>query len=279
MPSEKVSALAQPFVSPVKCISAIVAALAGTLPASSSAVMRHCTWPAWWCETEPAVLVIAANHRSVPIATAGLSLKTDSSSGVISEPPPTPVMPTMAPTPKPLTIAIQSMGVCSGQRQTHLSRRCPATLRTLYISEKNIFVESYCRSGIWRHGADAVGSAWPGPSRSCPWSGCQTAPVTAPAKPPPVTARTGPVGASAAAPAAEGRPRAGRRRRPRLRPHRRDPGAGGERAAARPGGGHLGRQPGRRPVRGRPQEAPNSARSPTRWTSRRSPTGPSRAAG
>src|SRR6185369_16455452 len=52
---------------------------------------------------------MAANHRSVPIATAGLSLNAPISSGVISEPPPTPVSPTIAPTPKPLAMAIQSM--------------------------------------------------------------------------------------------------------------------------------------------------------------------------
>ena len=109
MPSDSVKALAQPLVMPVRCISATMPSEPGMLPASNRAVMRQCTWPALWCEIEPAVLVTAANHRSVPIATAGFSLKTDSSSGVISEPPPTPVMPTMAPTPKPLRIAIQSM--------------------------------------------------------------------------------------------------------------------------------------------------------------------------
>src|SRR3954454_16528187 len=49
----------------------------------------------------PAVLVIAAYAMSVPIAVVGLTPKRRTSSGVIREPPPMPVMPTRNPTPKP----------------------------------------------------------------------------------------------------------------------------------------------------------------------------------
>src|SRR3712207_6763703 len=49
----------------------------------------------------PTVFVIAAEARSLPTATTGLTPKTTTSSGVISEPPPIPVSPTSVPTPNP----------------------------------------------------------------------------------------------------------------------------------------------------------------------------------
>jgi hypothetical protein len=49
----------------------------------------------------PPNLVPAANSKSVPTAKAGLMPKPKISSGVMSEPPPTPVRPTMKPTTKP----------------------------------------------------------------------------------------------------------------------------------------------------------------------------------
>ncbi len=87
-------------------------------------------------------MVTAANHRSVPMATAGFSLNTDSSSGVISEPPPTPVIPTMAPTPKPLTIAIQSMTVPERRGARWTVPKEGRTLRTSYIYANYFLVES-----------------------------------------------------------------------------------------------------------------------------------------
>ena len=56
----------------------------------------------------PADLVIAAYNRSVPTATAVGNLKNNTSNGVISEPPPTPVKPTRVPTTKPETIYSKS---------------------------------------------------------------------------------------------------------------------------------------------------------------------------
>ncbi|EXI85511.1 MAG: hypothetical protein AW12_02268 [Candidatus Accumulibacter sp. BA-94] len=56
----------------------------------------------------PPALVIAAYSRSVPTAVAGWTPKTSTSSGVINEPPPTPVSPTMAPTTKPDKVNIQT---------------------------------------------------------------------------------------------------------------------------------------------------------------------------
>src|SRR5215831_10480035 len=51
--------------------------------------------------TEAKVLVTVANHRSVPTAANGATPKNSNSSGVISEPPPTPVIPTIKPVSAP----------------------------------------------------------------------------------------------------------------------------------------------------------------------------------
>ena len=126
------------------------------LPSSSSRVMRHSTWPAWWCESEPAVFVTAANHRSVPMATAGFSLKTDSNSGVISEPPPTPVMPTMAPTPNPLSIAMKSMNCpVHGLKASSPQASRAGNVLSFHMPRNNNFVGCLfligIRSGVSRH--------------------------------------------------------------------------------------------------------------------------------
>src|SRR4051794_13873624 len=60
----------------------------------------------WWIEP-PTSLVAAANHRSVPTAEAGAIPNSSTRIGVISEPPPTPVRPTMTPTPKPAKVFSQ----------------------------------------------------------------------------------------------------------------------------------------------------------------------------
>ena len=73
----------------------------GRLPAASFATMSHRTWQWRACTTPPPALVTAAYSRSVPTAVAGLTPKSSTSSGVISEPPPTPVAPTIAPTANP----------------------------------------------------------------------------------------------------------------------------------------------------------------------------------
>src|SRR4051794_12943525 len=64
----------------------------------------------------PAVLVIAAYPMSVPIAVVGLTPKRRTSSGVIRDPPPIPVMPTRKPTPKPKKTILGSMGIESCPR-------------------------------------------------------------------------------------------------------------------------------------------------------------------
>jgi len=52
--------------------------------------------------------VTAAYARSVPIAVIGFTPNTRISSGVISEPPPIPVIPTRIPTPRPKPISATS---------------------------------------------------------------------------------------------------------------------------------------------------------------------------
>ena len=58
----------------------------------------------------PTILVRAANQRSVPTAAAGATPNSSTRIGVISAPPPTPVMPTIAPTPKPASVFRPSIG-------------------------------------------------------------------------------------------------------------------------------------------------------------------------
>jgi hypothetical protein len=55
-------------------------------------------------------LVTAAYARSVPIAVTGFTPNTRISSGVISEPPPMPVIPTKMPTPSPNRMMSGSIG-------------------------------------------------------------------------------------------------------------------------------------------------------------------------
>src|SRR5947209_8724982 len=61
------------------------------------------------CFTPPTVLVTAAYERSVPTAVTGLTPNTMIKSGVISDPPPTPVMPTSSPTQAPKKTMAGSM--------------------------------------------------------------------------------------------------------------------------------------------------------------------------
>ncbi|MNV76123.1 hypothetical protein D3C71_1694580 [compost metagenome] len=81
---------------------------AGMLPAHSWPTTRQGTrrWRAML--TVPPILVNAANSRSVPMARWGFTPKKKIRIGVISEPPPTPVRPTISPTAKPAKINANS---------------------------------------------------------------------------------------------------------------------------------------------------------------------------
>ena len=74
---------------------------AGTLPnASRNTIPEAMLRAAPWAMLATA-LVTAAQARSVPTATGAGTPKTVINSGVMIEPPPTPVSPTMAPTSRP----------------------------------------------------------------------------------------------------------------------------------------------------------------------------------
>lgn len=88
---------------------AMVATAAGRLPGHSRRSTCQPTLPRDWCRAPPAILVMAANHRSVPTAAAGATPNSKTRMGVISEPPPTPVSPTSGPTAKPATALCSSI--------------------------------------------------------------------------------------------------------------------------------------------------------------------------
>ena len=81
----------------------------GHEPIASHSAMRGNTVPLRKCCQPPTVLVTAAYARSVPTATTGLMPNTRMSSGVISEPPPMPVIPTRMPTPRPKRMSAGSI--------------------------------------------------------------------------------------------------------------------------------------------------------------------------
>ncbi|MCY1458157.1 hypothetical protein D9M71_755150 [compost metagenome] len=79
-----------------------VNATAGTLPRVSQPVIAQSMLLFFLWTRTPLDLVMAAYSRSVPTAVAGL-MPNHSRMGVINDPPPTPVMPTMKPTTSPAT--------------------------------------------------------------------------------------------------------------------------------------------------------------------------------
>jgi hypothetical protein len=60
------------------------------------------------CFQPPTVFVTAAYARSVPMAVTGVTPNTRISIGVISDPPPIPVIPTRIPTPRPKAMRAKS---------------------------------------------------------------------------------------------------------------------------------------------------------------------------
>ena len=89
--------------------SAIVITAAGRLPRLSRPTTFQSTVPRRPCTQPPSVLVSEAYSRSVPTAVAGETPNNSTSNGVISDPPPTPVTPTISPTRKPDNVYMQSM--------------------------------------------------------------------------------------------------------------------------------------------------------------------------
>src|SRR5687768_1890303 len=81
----------------------------GAEASSIQSVSRACTVPSWRCRTAPKDLKMAPCRMSVPIATVGLNPKRKTSIGVISEPPPMPVMPTRRPMSSPAMASFGSI--------------------------------------------------------------------------------------------------------------------------------------------------------------------------
>src|SRR5438094_171702 len=81
----------------------IVAIDAGKLPAASRVTMRQWIFPRALCAVTPAIFVSDAKIKSVPTAMSTGTLKRKTNAGVMSDPPPTPVSPTIKPTIKPTT--------------------------------------------------------------------------------------------------------------------------------------------------------------------------------
>ena len=73
----------------------------GAEPASIQSASRACTVPSIRCRAAPNDLKIAPWRMSVPTATFASKLNSRIRIGVISEPPPMPVMPTSTPTSRP----------------------------------------------------------------------------------------------------------------------------------------------------------------------------------
>ena len=88
----------------------------GAEPSSIHAVRRACTCPMRRCWAAPNDLKIAPWTMSVPIAIDGLKPNSSTSSGVISEPPPMPVIPTSRPTRSPARESFQSMSAPVAER-------------------------------------------------------------------------------------------------------------------------------------------------------------------
>src|SRR4030095_5735631 len=89
--------------------SAILSRAAGRLPSASNLTIFQSTVPRRPCAQLPPILVSDAYNKSVPTAVAGATPNASTSSGVINEPPPTPVTPTMNPTRKPEHVYNQSI--------------------------------------------------------------------------------------------------------------------------------------------------------------------------
>src|SRR5258708_32151117 len=79
----------------------------GPEPRTSQSVSRPCTVPSRRWRIAPNDLKIAPCTMSVPTANVGLKPKTITRIGVISEPPPIPVKPTIEPIRRPVSVNCQ----------------------------------------------------------------------------------------------------------------------------------------------------------------------------
>src|SRR5216117_225532 len=79
----------------------------GPEPRNIHSVSRACTVPSWRWRIAPKLLKIAPWRMSVPTAYVGLKPKRITRIGVISEPPPMPVRPTIEPISRPVSVTWQ----------------------------------------------------------------------------------------------------------------------------------------------------------------------------
>src|SRR4051794_15478824 len=100
---------------------------AGAEPISIHITRRAWTCPSCRCRAAPNDLKIAPRRMSVPIATVGLKPKTRIRIGVISDPPPIPVIPTRRPIRRPAIESFQSIVLGRGRcRHEQLLQRVAA---------------------------------------------------------------------------------------------------------------------------------------------------------
>ena len=91
----------------------------GAEPTSIHIASGTCTFPSWRWRTAPNDLKTAPCRMSVPTAVFGSKPKSRISIGVISEPPPIPVMPTSTPISRPARLNCQVMrAAAAGRRRT-----------------------------------------------------------------------------------------------------------------------------------------------------------------
>src|SRR5438093_1369071 len=86
----------------------------GPEPRNIHSVSRACTVPSRRWRIAPKLLKIAPWRMSVPTAYVGLKPKRITRIGVIKEPPPMPVRPTIAPISRPVSVNCQVIGSPSG---------------------------------------------------------------------------------------------------------------------------------------------------------------------
>src|SRR3989338_6898993 len=113
---------------------AIVITAAGKLPRLSKPTTFQSTVPRRPCTQPPSDLVSEAYSRSVPTAVAGETPKSSTSNGVINDPPPTPVTPTISPTRKPDNVYIQSMRYHQSKFMRRILGRSPYISKYFYVS-------------------------------------------------------------------------------------------------------------------------------------------------
>ena len=99
-----INSLCRPSLTPVLYKKYKVINVIGTLPVARRFTTVQLITLCFQYAHIPPDLVMAANNKSVPTAIAGCTEKPKIKIGVISDPPPTPVIPTIMPTKSPASV-------------------------------------------------------------------------------------------------------------------------------------------------------------------------------